>query len=212
MKPTSTYLSAKILRRPNSNRRGVAFRKRRASMWFPRVRARGRQRDWAPCIASATLKPMRTLPKLPVGRPPTRFFAQLDNYTGRPEGTFANQLKPLQRLTFRCQSGRGISRAQREILAWLYLLDECGEATQNGVRWRPRQDAFIWFVPHFSASQSRSLARLEARALVTRYNPSGRTTHVQLTATGRDVGAACLPQFRDSFQHRINRLSGKSLS
>ena len=145
--------------------------------------------------------------KLPVGRPPTRFFAQLDNYAGLPTGTFANSLspKPRQRLTFRCQSGRGISRAQREILAWLYLLDECGEATQNGIKWHPRQDSFNFLVSWFSASQSRSLARLEARGLVTRYNPSGRTTHVQLTATGRDVGAACLPRFRDSFQHRINR-------
>lgn len=118
-----------------------------------------------------------------------------------------------KRLTIRVNGASGLSVGQREILAWLWLMEECDElAFGSALKWQPRKDeGFILTLdmPGISASKSRALARLEQRGLVIRDAPNGRTVGVWLTHAGRSAGEIVWPQFREPFRRRLARLDAR---
>lgn len=121
--------------------------------------------------------------------------------------------KPAKRLTIRVNGASGLSRTQREILAWLWLLEASDElAFGSALKWRPRKDEgnlLNFYMPSVSASTSRALARLEQRGLVIRDAPNGRTVAVWLTHAGRSAGEIVCPQFREPFRRRVARLDAR---
>lgn len=118
--------------------------------------------------------------------------------------------KRARRLTIRVDGARGLSQIQREILAWLWFLEATGDLGHGAaLKWRPRKDYGFpagLDMPGMSAAWSRSLVRLEQRDLVKRDAPRGRTVAVWLTPTRRASGELLLPQFRESFRRRLDRL------